>query len=228
MKKLSQEKKLASFDNFRSRGKLTLDFLFATGLEAESAHKKISEAFKSLLDVDCFSPEMIVCQRTFLVGVSESDTPATVRQQIHSRYPELQLESENKHNIKVLEPKQCKNKDSGYRCTVFFSPALYEYIDVNLNNRFRMGNYETWMLYPHTVDRCGKCQSLEHDTDSCKARKPTCANCSGSHWTRKCQALESEICCINCKRSEEFKDNFVGHKASSSECPVYLKKSKNA
>ena len=228
LKTLSNENKLECFENFQSRGKSTLDFLFATGDEAHAAYTKISRAFNSLDYADCFTPDLIKSQKAFLVGVSQSDDTASIRSKIHARYPELQLTSANKHNFKVLSPKQCKNEESGFRSTVFFSPGLYDYLSTNLNNRLRMGNYESWSIYPCKIGRCSKCQSLNHDTEDCKAKSPVCANCSGNHWTRKCNARESDICCINCKRSEVFNDNFMGHKASSSECPVYLNLTKNS
>ena len=228
LKDLSKEKKLETFDDFRLRGKSTLDFLFATGEEAHAAYTKISKVFDSLDYVGCFSPDLIKSQRAFLVGVSQSDDAESIRSQIHTRYPELELTSKNRYNFKVLPPKQCKNEGSGYRSTVFFSPDLFDYISVNFNNRLRMGNYESWSIYPCKINRCSKCQSLHHATDDCKAKSPVCANCSGNHWTRKCDAKDSDICCINCKKSTEHKDDAIGHKASSSECPVYLNMTKNS
>ena len=227
LKDLSRDGTLECFQDFRSRGKSTLDFLFKTGEEAQEAYSKINAAFEPLHNANCFTPDLINSQRAFLVGVSPSDDADSIRKQIHSRYPELQLTTANLNNFKVLPVKECKNKESGYRSTVFFSHDLYRYISTNLNNRLRMGNYDTWSIYPCRVDRCDKCQSFKHSTEQCKARSPVCANCSGNHWTRKCKAEDADICCINCKRSEEHKDKFMGHTASSSECPVYLSLTKN-
>ena len=222
LKRLHKENKLECFDNFRSRGKSAIDIFFSSGLEAEKAYKKISDAFATEPDVECHKPEALNSQRTFFVGLSEDETADTILQKLMQRYPELQLSSLNKYAIKILEPKPCKNNTSVFRSTVFLSNALYEYISVNLNNRLRMGNYESWSVYPCLVNRCSKCQSLNHSSDNCKARTPVCAHCSESHWTRQCKNPEGAICCINCKRSETFSSNCNGHKANSSECPIYL------
>ena len=48
LRTLSSQKKLDSFDNFKSRGKSTLDFLFETGDEANAAYTKVSQATNEL------------------------------------------------------------------------------------------------------------------------------------------------------------------------------------
>ena len=113
LKKLDNEGKLNSYDNYRSRGKLAIDLLFKDSIKATEAHTKLSNFFVSCKDhkVEVHTPEMIISKRTFLVGMSEGHTPESIRSKVSKRYPELDLSGENKWNFKVLEPKQCiKNK----------------------------------------------------------------------------------------------------------------------
>ena len=225
MKKLDNDGKLDSYDNFRSRGKSAIEVLFTDCLKADEAYTKLSSFFpdENELHIEVNKPEMIHCNRTFFVGMNAGETAETILAKVSHRYPEFELSTRNKWNIKVLEPKQCiKNKDI-YRATVLLSQDLFDYISTNLNNRLRMGNYDTWAVYP-CLTRCIKCQSLHHAYEQCKKRDPCCAICSGPHYTKKCTVDKNDktkLCCINCKKSEAHK-NDCNHRADSSDCPVYL------
>ena len=223
LKKLDNEGKLDSYDNYRSRGKLAIDLLFRDSVKAGEAYTKLSVFFQSCTehDVEVHTPEMILSKRVFLVGMSEGHTPESILSKVSNRYPELELSGENRWNFKVLEPKQCIRNKAIYRSTVIMSPELFDYISINLNNRLRMGNYDSWAVYP-CLNRCIKCQSFDHSFEQCKKRDPCCAICSGNHFTKKCTVEDpTMLSCINCKKSETHKGNF-SHRADSSECPVYL------
>ena len=224
LKKLDNEGKLSSYDNYRSKGKSAIDLLFSDGITVDEEYNKLSDFFSNYIDhdVEVSKPEMIICKRTFLVGMSKGLTAKDVLTKVAHRYPELELTGKNKWNINILEPKPCLKRNTLYRSTVLLSPDLYDYISGNLNNRLRMGNYDSWAVYP-CLSRCIKCQSLEHSFEQCKKREPCCAICSGNHYTKRCTVGDdpSKFCCINCKKSDAHKGN-CNHRADSSDCPIYL------
>lgn len=77
------------------------------------------------------------------------------------------------------------------------------------------------LLRPHTiVQRCRRCQSLNHTTNKCKNDRH-CVNCANQH-PEEPNCTEPE-CCINCQDSnEENKTSYdTSHKASDPNCPTY-------
>ena len=228
LRKLADENKLKGYDNYRSKGKYAIELLFSTGEEVSSAFTELNEVFKNDTSIDVLDPDIINPSRTYFVGLSETDTVASAISKLSRRYPDLDLKGSNRWALKMYDPKPCIKDKSTYRATVFLTKDLHEYISDNFNNRFRLGNFESWSVYSY-ISRCVKCQSFEHSLDSCNQPDPVCAKCAGKHFTSKCNAKEEDLCCCNCKRSTEFNSGYKSHCADSSECPVYIraKRSKN-
>ena len=228
LRKLADENKLKSYDNYRSKGRYAIELLFSSGEEVSSAFTELTEVFKSDTSIDVLNPDIINPSRSYFVGLSETDTVESAMSKLSRRYPDLDLKGHNRWALKMFDPKPCIKDKSTYRATVFLTRELHDYISVNFNNRFRLGNFESWSVYSY-ISRCGKCQSFDHSLDNCNHPHPVCAKCAGKHFTSKCDAKEDDFCCCNCKRSTEFNSRYKDHSADSSECPVYIKakRSKN-
>ena len=221
LRKLADDGKLIGYDNYRTKGKQAIELLFATSEEVSTAYTELSNLFNADANVDVFNPDIINPSRTYFVGLSETDTADSARKKLNARYPELQLNGKNRWALKMFDPKPCIRDSSTFRATVFLSRDLHQYITVNFNNRFRLGNFESWCVYSY-ISRCSKCQSFEHSFDTCNHPDPVCAKCAGKHFTSKCNANEDDFCCCNCKRSTEFSSGHKSHSADSANCPVYM------
>ena len=74
LRKLADENKLKSYDNYRSKGRYAIELLFSSGEEVSSAFTELTEVFKSDTSIDVLNPDIINPSRTYFVGLSETDT----------------------------------------------------------------------------------------------------------------------------------------------------------
>jgi hypothetical protein len=67
---------------------------------------------------------------------------------------------------------------------------------------------ETFKVYPFTpsVQRCTRCQRLNHTLKQCKAKHLVCSRCGGTHSRRDCTSSVTK--CVNCggSHSSAFRD----------------------
>lgn len=209
---------------YKSRGKDTIELLFKS---QESALAEYNILRSALTDIDVNYPIMAKARRAYLVGLEDYHDSKNVLEEIERKYGDvLQLNSVNKSCLKILEINPCNNNDEVFRATLELSEELLLSIDQRLGNKLRIG-FVGCTVYPfRNHDRCNKCQDHTHKWKDCKADSPTCANCAGNHYTSKCTS--NLIRCCNCLKHEKFKNNADGHKASSTDCPVFLEHSKQA
>ena len=90
-------------------------------------------------------------------------------------------------NITISDPKSGKQSKSVRRLgnTSWYSVSMIinKVPDViTFNNTI----VKTFPYYPRTKI-CRKCTKPNHTLNTCKAREPTCAKCSGKHWTKDCE-----------------------------------------
>ena len=173
---------------------------------------------------------MFRARRAYLVGLEDYHNAEVVKEEIVRRYGDvLQLNSVNKLCFNVIDFSKCNSNNGVYRATLELSEELLQLIKTKFGNRLRIG-FVGCTVYPFRQhNRCNKCQVYGHQIKDCKQATPSCANCAGDHFTRECQQ-KNDLKCINCHRNEQHKSSCVGHKASSTECPVYkeyLQASKN-
>ena len=149
-----------------------------------------------------------------------------VQKEIHRKYGDLlQLDTVNKSCLKIIEMNPCKNKPEVVRATLELSEELLLMIERRLGNRLHIG-FLGCTVYPFKQhDRCSKCQSHDHKRRDCKRETPLCANCGGEHFTNQCKS--TVIACCNCMQHVLHKESAQGHKASSSECPVFKEFQRN-
>ena len=164
---------------------------------------------------------MAKARRAYLVGLEDYHTAEDVLEEIERKYGDtLQLKTANKSCLRILEIEPCNNDPTNFRATLELSEELLSAIELRLSNKLCIG-FVGCTVYPfRNHDRCNKCQDHKHKYKQCRAKDPSCANCAGDHYTSKCAS--NVIRCINCLRSDKYKDQADGHKASSQQCPVYI------
>ena len=209
---------------YKPKGKDTVELLFDSQESALAEYDKL----KALLtDLEVNPPDMAKARRAYLVGLEDYHTAKDVLEEIERKYGDtLQLKTANKSCLRILEIEPCNNDPDTFRATLELSEELLTAIEKRLSNKLRIG-FVGCTVYPfRNHGRCNKCQDHEHKWKQCKAKDPSCANCAGDHDTNKCTS--NVIRCINCLKSEKYKDQADGHKASSLHCPVYFEHQQQA
>ena len=210
---------LADYD-YKSYGKNSMDLLFNSMAEAEIEHKKL---VGNLAGLQVSTPDMNRSRKAYLVGLADYHDVDSVSNFIQKRYGnDLKLNDINKNCLKVISVDPCAKDRTLFRATLQLSEDVLNIISKVFNNRLRV-SYASCRLYPvQPHRRCHKCQEHGHIKRNCKQEKPTCAQCAGDHYTDECIAsVEDGLKCVNCFKSDDFK-NRCSHSANSSQCPVFL------
>ena len=210
---------LSDYD-YKIFGKNNVDLLFDSLAEAETEHAKLVE---SLSELQVSKPDTNRCCKAYLVGLASYHDANSVSNFIHRKYgDDLKLNGENKDCLQVSAVGPCAKDRTLFRATLHLSEDVLNIISKVFRNRLRV-SYTSCILYPvQPHRRCFKCQEHGHIKRNYKQEKPSCARCAGSHFTDECtEPDECEKKCINCLRSDEFKDK-CNHSADSNICPVFL------
>lgn len=110
-----------------------------------------------------------------------------------------------------------------YKMKTNFRPLFLVITNKEVNLRFLQENIKyvcrtriKWERHVNSkqITQCRRCQEWGHATSNCFAT-PRCAHCAAEHWTHQCTTKENSKC-VNCDRE--------GHKAFSTECPIYIKR----
>ena len=207
--------------DYKVYGRNTVDLLFKSLAEAKAEYVKLKE---SLPDFTVSEPDLNNSKKAYLVGLADFHTVDGVKKCLHQKYGEtLQLHGENKSCLEILSIDPCNNNDRVFRAKIQMSEQVMNIISNSLGNKLRIG-FSSCTVYPiHPHRRCRKCQGHGHIKSECKESKPTCAFCGGEHYTDQCQFRnqEDKKMCINCFKSDEFKDQCRSHSADSGDCPVF-------
>ena len=207
---------VADYD-YKTFGRNNVDLLFETLKDAEVEYKKL---LNNLNGIKVSKPDINRPKRAHLVGLSDYHTEGDVKDYIYNRYGnELKLDSDNLDCLKVISINPCDKKNTLYRATLLVSEDVLNIIEKRFHNKLRIG-YVSCTVYPYKPHkRCYTCQEHGHFKRECKQTSPTCALCAGNHSTDQCDQTTRK--CINCFKSNEFKNMCDDHSADSRNCPVF-------
>lgn len=127
---------------------------------------------------------------------------------------EIKDELETTHKIPIKQVYKMTTKYRALYLVVTDKTTTLEFLKQSIKYICQTKIY--WERHNNTkaMTQCHRCQEWGHATSNCFA-VPQCAHCAEDHWTQQCTKKE-ENKCANCKQ--------VGHKAFSTECPVYVKR----
>jgi hypothetical protein len=160
--------------------------------------------------------------RFIVHGIPTSATPETVRNEIESTYPTLQMGQTPRW---LTSPERRQGKEASSMVITLVGEITKKSLGATsiavFNRECKIAEYITFG--PST--RCNKCQLYGHPTQRCTAVNHTCAVCAQPHTTKdhpcaiaNCRAGHScnhpPIRCANCQQP---------HKASDRNCPTYIK-----
>lgn len=90
--------------------------------------------------------------------------------------------------------------------------------------KLRIGFYTCIVKKYLTIQRCYRCQMLDHTVATC-TRKIACEMCMGTHTVTECRNKEKPKCanCFRAKKDRYYPQPHIddGHPASSNTCPSY-------
>jgi hypothetical protein len=159
--------------------------------------------------------------RFIVHGIPTSTTPETVRNEIESTYPTLQMGQTPRW---LTSPERRQGKEASSMVITLVGEITKKSLGADsltmFNRQCKVTEYITFS--PST--RCNKCQLYGHPTQRCAAASHTCAVCAQPHATKdhpcaiaNCRAGHScnhpPIRCVNCEQP---------HKASDRNCPTYV------
>ena len=119
-------------------------------------------------------------------------------------------------NFKVIFTKEVHDAPGTYYAVARVSDKVRDQLKTN-RNALCIGLHSCKVRDRFFVRRCNHCQELGHFHGQCKAERPICAKCSGSHDTRTCQSTRFK--CHNCTVDGSTNTN---HATYSPKCPVYI------
>ena len=123
-------------------------------------------------------------------------------------------------HINHIVTKPLKNNSDFCQALFRVSPSFRQLLK-KFSDKVTVGSMRCKIYDRHNVKRCNNCYEFGHFAAQCRAEKPVCGFCCGSHQTSNCpvQTSGKPLCC-NCKKSDNHSHD-TNHPAYSFNCPVY-------
>ena len=140
---------------------------------------------------------------------------------IFKQNPNIKLLTDAGEIFKVLDIRCHKNNDRRFQAVIRVSEQIRKTIKNNCD-RVYVGTSSCPVFDRFHIQRCNKCQKLNHFQDRCKATTPICGYCAKNHNSTECPSKSnvSAHCCASCQ-DNKFRGVKNSHNAFDTECPSY-------
>lgn len=193
-------------------------FECATEKDMEILTQKINESYPN---VKMKHPAEFLPTISVSNMISEYST-TDLTEIILKQNPNIKNQVDNKESFEIIDIRSHKNNNKRFQAVIRVSGTIRNIIKSH-SDRVYVGSQSCPVFDRFHVQRCNKCQKLNHWMKKCTATLPTCGYCSSEdHESSSCSFKDDTVkrCCPNCKNNK-FRGVSNSHTAFDSECPSY-------